>query len=171
MHMDGMKEYINRHKFIRLASYLIDVLILVALSFVLFPMFKQAGPQDILAQISIVHGSVDTTVIQTETMTLMSLIESFTLSFAMMGCGYDILCFSVCKTTIGKALFGLQLECIDEDANRIVQIILRSVIKGLMIAFLGSILIVLSGFSVIASPEQLGIQDRIAKTKIQKRKA
>lgn len=163
----GMKEYLNRNKVFRLMAYMIDIGILLLLCMWIMPMFDAISPQLVYQQIARVHDAVDMSIMQEETMILMSYIERFTMMFALIGCNYDSILLSVFETTIGKAIFRLYITCEETITwKRSLYICLRSVLKGGMLAFLGSILLIFSGFSMIASPMQLSIQDRIAHTKI-----
>lgn len=163
-----MKEYITKEKGYRLLAYLIDVAILLVICYFVLPLLHLGSLQDIMRQISVVHAEVDPVALQRETLVLMPMIEQTTIGFAVLSCVYDIVFLFCFSTTPGKALFHLKIDYEKTGTfNRFWMTCLRSAIKGLITAFLGSILLVLSGFSVIASKEQISLQDRIAKTKIQ----
>lgn len=166
-----MSTYLNKDKGLRLLAYGIDIAVLLMLCLLIFPLFGLVDPQSIISQINLVHNTSEVSLLQMETLNLMSLFEDFTIAFASLGCIYEIIFLQIFHTTIGKFLCGLKLiEDSSSSMNGFLRIVLRSIVKALMIAFLGSILIVFSGFSIIASPNQISIQDRIGKTRIINRK-
>ena len=169
--MHDLKEYINKNKWIRLISYLIDVAFVLLIGYLIFPLFSSITVQSVLAQIADVHTELDPVLLQEKTLTLMKSIEKIMIAIATTGCIYDAVCMSTFASTIGKAIMGLKVQ-FEEDtlACRIKSSCIRGIVKALITAFLGSILLVFSGFAVISSKEQISMQDRIAKTKIVSRK-
>lgn len=125
-----MKEYLNRHKVFRIMAYMIDIGILLILCMWIMPMFDAISPQLVYQQIARVHDAVDMSIMQEETMILMSYIERCTMMFALLGCIYDSILLSVFETTIGKAIFGLSVTCEETITwKRRLQMCLRSILK------------------------------------------
>lgn len=162
-----MKEYINKNKLLRLVSFLLDMVVVLFMSIFIFRILKIAGIQDVVAQVQVVHGVSEVAQIQAETTKLISLIEKVTIAIAVFDGIYDFLCYTLFHTTFGKWICKLKIS-VDSDCKgkEIISIGIRCIVKVCMMSFLGSIIFVLSGFAVVASPLQLSIQDRISKTKI-----
>lgn len=162
-----MMEYVNINKWRRLASYLIDASIIFAVCLLLEQWIGKPSIQSVSQQILLVHGTDDIGQKTVLTQELVHILTTYLQGYILVFTMYEFLGYAIWKKTIGKAICHLEMQfASDKRARQLLAILVRCIVKAVVFLLFSGVIFIFSGFSILASPIQLSIQDRIAKTRI-----
>lgn len=158
-----MNSYVTftRVKAYRFIAYLLDLFMMIGVCYLIDRFFPLFAFDALSADIKALQASSDTAVITQLASSLSQAFATISMKVVIMLESYEFLCHLLFQQTLGKSLFHLKVEKTD-----VFHTLLRCIVKGITQLFLGGVIFLLSFFSIIASPFDKAIHDRIAKTKV-----
>lgn len=165
--MNIKKKIVTQFRLKRIASFIIDAVIVSILLSIVYRLTGFANFPGVLTKMIEINRTMGETGTQDATVKVMSLFnEAFLQSLIIWFC-YDVLTTLILRgSTIGKKIFRLKLTHINHKKGKLAYVILlivRSFFKFLSMFLFQGIPFLLSVISIFANPKSLAAYDRITR--------